>query len=237
MREMMSCAPCAIRPRSLGQRAIERYRAAMLTLYHAPNSRSSRFVWLLEEIGAPYALKLVSIRRRDGSSQQDPAYRKIHPHGKVPALDHDGAIVFESSAIALYLADAFPDARLGPRIGEPTRGAFVTWLAYYTGVVEPAFVTKALGFPTTNSTTGWAPTEEILAHIDAQLARGPYLLGEAFSSADVLFGSTFALFKGSPLMPDSAARTAYVDRLVGRPAFLRATKKDAELQASAAAPS
>ena len=209
----------------------------MLTLYHAPNSRSSRFVWLLEEIGQPYTLKQVSIRRRDGSSEQDPAYRKIHPHGKVPALDHDGAIVFESSAIALYLADAFPDARLGPRIGEPGRGAFVTWLAYYTGVMEPAFVCKALGFTTTNSTTGWAPTEEILAYVDAQLARGPFLLGDLFSSADVLFGSTFALFKGSPLMPDSAVRNAYVERLVARPAFLRATKKDAELQPATSSPS
>jgi glutathione S-transferase len=99
--------------------------------------------------------------------------------------------------------------------------------------MEPAFVTKALGFTTTNSTTGWAPTEEILAHVDAQLARGPYLLGDAFSSADVLFGSTFALFKGSPLMPASPVRDAYVERLVNRPAFLRASEKDAALAAGA----
>ena len=209
------------------------YGPAMLTLYHAPNSRSSRFLWLLEEIGQPYTVQVVSIRRRDGSSQQDPAHRKVHPHGKVPALDHDGSIVFESAALALYLADAFPAARLGPKIGEPTRGAFVTWLAYYAGVMEPAFVTKALGFTTTNSTTGWAPTDEIIAHIDGQLARGPYLLGDAFSTADILFGSTFALFKGSPLMPDSAVRNAYIERLTSRPAFKRAADKDAALAASA----
>jgi glutathione S-transferase len=207
----------------------------MITLYHAPNTRSSRFVWALEEIGQPYTTRLVSIRRHDGSSQQDPEYRKIQPHGKVPAIDHDGVIVFESSAIALYLADAFPEAGLGPRIAEPTRGAFVTWLAYYTGVMEPAFVTKALGFTTTNSTTGWAPPEEILAYIDAQLERGPYLLGDAFSTADILFGSTFALFKGSPLMAPSAVRDAYVERLVSRPAFRRATEHDAALVASAPA--
>lgn len=204
----------------------------MLKLYHAPSSRSSRFIWLLEEIGQPYSIEVVSIRRRDGSGQQDPAYRRIHPHGKVPALEHDGSIVFESAAIALYLADAFPEARVGPRIGEPTRGAFVTWLAYYAGVVEPAFVTKALGFATTNSTTGWAETEEIMAYIDGELARGPYLLGDAFSTADILFGSTFALFKGSPLMPDSAVRNAYIARLVSRPAFVRATEKDAALAAA-----
>jgi glutathione S-transferase len=205
----------------------------MITLYHAPNSRSSRFVWLLEELGQPYTTTLVSIRRGDGTGAQDAAYRKIQPHGKVPAIDHDGAIVFESSAIALYLADAFPEAKLGPKIGDPTRGAFVTWLAYYTGVMEPAFVTKALGFATTNSTTGWAPTEEILAYVTAQLARGPYLLGDTFSSADILFGSTFALFKGSPLLPPDPVQDAYVERLISRPAFRRADEKDTAMAAMA----
>jgi glutathione S-transferase len=198
----------------------------VITLYHAPKSRSSRFVWLLEELGQPYELAVVSIRRGDGTGLQQDDYRRIQPHGKVPAIDHDGVIVFESAAIALYLSDAFPDAKLGPRIGEPTRGPFLTWLAYYTGVMEPAFVTKALGFTTTNSTTGWAPTEEIVAHIVAQLARGPYLLGEAFSTADILYGSTFALFKGSPLLPENPTLTAYIDRLIARPAYQRALTKD-----------
>ncbi len=205
----------------------------MITLYHAPNSRSSRFLWLLEELGQPYETKLISIRRGDGTGRQDEAYRKIQPHAKVPAIDHDGTIVFESSAIALYLADAFPEAQLGPRIGDPRRGAFVTWLAYYTGVMEPAFVSKSLGFETTNSMTGWAPTEEILAHINAQLARGPYMLGEAFSTADILYGSTFMLFKGSPLLPANPLHDAYVERLLARPAFHRADEKDTALAAEA----
>jgi glutathione S-transferase len=204
----------------------------MITLYHAPNSRSSRFVWLLEELGQPYATKIVSIRRGDGKREQDPTYRKIQPHGKVPAIDHNGSIVFESSAIALYLADAFPEAKLGPKIGEPTRGAFVTWLAYYSGVMEPAFVTRSLGFSTTNSSTGWAPTEEILAYVTAQLRRGPYILGDAFSAADILYGSSFMLFKGNPLLPGDPAHDAYVERLVARPAFRRADEKDTELAAA-----
>ena len=198
----------------------------MITLYHAPRSRSARFVWLLEELGQPYELVPVAIRGRDGTSHQDPAYRNIHPHGKVPALVHDGVTVFESPAIALYLSDAFPAAGLGPRIGDPTRGPYLTWLAYYTGVMEPAFVTKALGFTTTNSTTGWAPPEEILAYISRQLARGPYLLGDAFSTADVLYGSTFALFKGGSLLPPDPVIEAYVARLVARPAYARAQAKD-----------
>jgi glutathione S-transferase len=197
----------------------------MITLYHAPKTRSSRFIWLLEEIGAPYEVKTVAIRQGDGSGA-DEDYRKIHPHGKVPAIQHDGGIVFESAAIALYLGDAFPKAMLAPHIGDPQRGAYVTWLAYYAGVLEPAFVGKALGFTTTNTTTGWAPTEDILAHITATLARGAYLLGPRFTTADVLFGSTLALFQGSPLLPKNDVISGYVDRIKSRPAYQRAAAKD-----------
>jgi glutathione S-transferase len=200
----------------------------MVTLFHAPQTRSSRFVWLLEELGVPYEIKLVPMRRRDGSGQDpDPSYRRIHPHGKVPAISHNGVTIFESAAIALYLSDEFPAAGLGVSIGDPRRGPYLTWLAYYTGVMEPAFVGKALGFTTTNSTTGWAPTEDILAYITATLERGPYLLGEQFSTADVLFGSTFALFKGSPLLPKNDVIERYVARLVERPAYARGLAKDA----------
>ncbi|HEU0035044.1 MAG TPA: glutathione S-transferase family protein [Kofleriaceae bacterium] len=198
----------------------------MITLYHAPNSRASRFVWLLEELGQPYELKQVSIRRREGNSEPDPAYRKIHPHGKVPAIVHDGTIVFESSAIALYLSDAFPEAKLGPKIGDRSRGLYLTLLAYYTGVLEPAFVTKTLGFAATNATTGWAPTDEILAYIGSLLAAGPYILGESFSAADILYGSTFALFKGSPLLPVDPTIAAYTERIESRPAYRRARDKE-----------
>lgn len=198
----------------------------MITLYHAPKSRSSRFIWLLEELGQPYEIRLVKLRGREGGDEPDASYRKIHPHGKVPAVVHDGVAVFESAAIALYLSDAFPDAKLGPKIGDKARGPFLTWLAYYTGVMEPAFVGKALGFTTTNSTTGWASTDDVLGYLSGQLARTPYLLGDAFSAADILYGSTFALFKGSPLLPADPVITAYVDRVTARPAYARAGAKD-----------
>lgn len=194
---------------------------------HAPQSRSSRFVWLLEELGAPYRIEIVSIRRREGAGKEEGAeYRKIHPHGKVPAIVHEGVTVFESAAIALYLSELFPEAGLGFPVGDPKRGPYLTWLAYYTGVMEPAFVCKALGFETTNSTTGWAPTEEILDHVTEALASGPYLLGERFSAADILYGSTFALFQGSPLLPKSDVISSYVDRLVSRPAYACAAARD-----------
>ena len=77
----------------------------MITLYHAPKSRSTRMIFLLEEIGAPYEIKIVTIRRGDGSGAAD--IHNPHPHAKVPAIRHGNEIVFESSAIVAYLTDAF----------------------------------------------------------------------------------------------------------------------------------
>ena len=95
----------------------------MITLFHHPKSRSTRFIFLLEELEAPYQLRSVTIRRSDGSGAVDPA--NPHPHGKVPAISDDGVIVFESPAIALYLTDRFPKNHLGPLAGEPGRGAYL----------------------------------------------------------------------------------------------------------------
>jgi glutathione S-transferase len=206
----------------------------MLTLYHAPRSRSSRIIWLLEELGADYEIRTVSIRRRDPSSQ-DPGAATIgerdpanpHPHGKVPAILHDGALVTESAAIVLYLTDAFPERNLGPAIGDEKRGPYLSWLAYYPGVAEPSFTSAFLGVQAAGSATAWAPVPEVMAHIEAALAEGPYILGEAFSGADILYGSTFALFLGSPLVPRSDALAGYVEHITSRPAYQRAAGRDA----------
>src|SRR5438477_10501059 len=110
----------------------------MITLYHAPRSRSSRFIFLLEELGAPYEIAQVTVHRRDGSGALDS--HNPHPHGKVPAIRDGEAIVYESAAIALYLTDKFPAAGIGPVVGDAKRGVYLTWLAYYAGVMEPAWV-------------------------------------------------------------------------------------------------
>jgi glutathione S-transferase len=196
----------------------------MLTLFHAPKSRSSRFIWLLEELGTPYALKVVTIRRGDGSGAVDPA--NPHPHGKVPAIVDGNATIFESPAIALYLTDAYPKIRIGPSIGDPARGAYLSWLAYYGDVLEPAFMSKFLNTPVPRGTAGWVPVDEAMGFIIKTLSANAYLLGESFSAADVLFGSTFALFSTNPMLPKSPAISAYVNRCIERPAFARAAARD-----------
>lgn len=197
----------------------------MITLFHHARSRSTRFIFLLEELEAPYRIQRVDFRRSDGTGAVDPA--NPHPHGKVPAISDDGVVVFESPAIALYLTDRFPKNRLGPPIGEPARGAYLSWLSYYTGVLEPSFMSKFMNVEVPRGSAGWAPLEETLAAVTARLSAAPYILGSHFSAADVLYGTTFAMFLASPLMPKSAVIEDYVQRIVTRPAFARAQALDA----------
>ena len=196
----------------------------MLTLFHQPRTRSSRFIWLLEELGEPYEIKTVTVRRQDGTGALDP--NNPHPHGKVPAIKHNETIVFESSAMVLYLTDAFPKNKIGPAIGEPARGAYLTMLAYYCGVLEPAFMSKFMKTEVLRGTAGWVDADEAMAYVLGRLADGPYLLGDKFSGADILFASTLGMFLGGALLPKTDTLDAYVKRCTERPAAKRAQEKD-----------
>ena len=195
----------------------------MITLFHRPRTRSTRFIFLLEELGASYELKVVTTRTRDGGAI-DPA--NPHPHGKVPAISDDGEVVFESPAIALYLTDKYPQHSLGPLVGERGRGAYLAWLSYYTAVLEPAFMSKFMNTEVPRGTAGWVPVEEAMPAVLAQLGAEPYMLGERFSAVDVLYGTTFAMFAQNPMLPKSAAIDSYVQRVVSRPAFQVAQQRD-----------
>ena len=199
----------------------------MITLYHRAKSRSTRFIYLLEELGAPYEIRHVTIRSSTDESGLDPA--NPHPHGKVPVVVHNGETIFESPAIALYLTDAFPAKGLGPQVGEAGRGAYVSLLAYYGTVLEPAFMSKFMNTPVPRGTAGWVVVEEAMAFLVTTLSKGDYLLGDRFCAADILYGTTFAMFAGSSLMPESPVIDAYVQRVIARPAFARAQAKDAAL--------
>lgn len=199
----------------------------MLTLYHAPRSRSFRIRWLLDELGVPYETKIVSIKRGDGSGAEEPGYRKIHPHAKVPAIVHDGVQVFETPAIALYLTDAFPAAGLGPTVGDQMRGPYLSWLAYSTGVIEPALLEKVLNIPHRAGTFGWGAPAEVETVLADALSAAPYLLGERFSAADVVVGGTIVFLLQMKVWPATPVFTDYASRLTSRPAYKTAEAKDA----------
>ncbi|MFI4973027.1 MAG: glutathione S-transferase family protein [Caulobacterales bacterium] len=191
----------------------------MLTLFHAPNSRSTRFLWLLEELGAPYRIEYVSIRRGDGSGGPDP--RNPHPHKQVPALDDDGVLVTESAAIALYLTDAVPAAKMGPMVGETLRGPYLTRLAYYAGVLEPAVALKARNSKDQLDIDAYNALDARLKEtLDAQ----PYLLGDAFSAADILYVSLLQFAR--TLLPPHVCYDDFLARCTARPALARAMTKN-----------
>jgi glutathione S-transferase len=196
----------------------------MLTLHHAPQSRSSRIVWLLEELGADYRLAITDIPRPDGSGAPDPA--NPHPYKKVPALVDDGVLVTESSAIVLYLTDKFPAAGIGRPIGHPERGPYLSWLAFYAGVIEPVVHFEFAGVADNallqrTFRDGAAMRRRVLAALEA----GPYLLGDTFSGADVLVASLGQFVR--EMLPPGEVVDAYLARCNARPALARARAKDA----------
>lgn len=197
----------------------------MLTLFHAPRSRSTRFLWLLEELGAPYQVTVVDIKRAGGplagTGARDP--RNPHPHGQVPALLDDGALVTESAAIALYLTDKFPQAGLGAGVGGAKRGTYLSWLAYYAGVLEPAVNNHWKG-RTASDETDKATYEAMAEHLRATLAQAPWLLGDDFSAADILFVSLLQF--GRELMPPFPEFDDWLARANQRPALARAMARD-----------
>src|SRR4029078_2806326 len=129
-------------------------------------------------------MQYVAIRRGDASGETDP--KNPHPHGKVPVLKDGSTIVFEQTAIALYVADKFPKARLGPPFGDAARGPFLTMLSYYSGVFEPAFTSKFMNISVPRGTAGWVNSNEAMDFINARLAAQPYIAGREFTAADGL---------------------------------------------------
>ncbi|SEM59401.1 glutathione S-transferase [Gemmobacter aquatilis] len=202
----------------------------MLTLYHSPISRSTRVLTLIEELGITdeVTIKAVSIRRFDGSGTRDPA--NPHPDGKVPLLDHDGTLISETPAIFLYLTALFPDSGLAPKPGDPRRGDYLTWLFYYSAVVEPVLICASAGVDHPMFTATWRGPAELAARLHAALAKGPWLLGDHYSAADLLMHSPFAWFPEAT--PDDPLIRDWVARCQARPATAVAKARDQALLAA-----
>ena len=112
-----------------------------IKLYHAAPSRSSTVLWMLEELGEPYELALLDLKKGE---QRQPAYLAVNPMGKVPALIHDGVLITEVGAICTYLADAYPRAGLAPAVDDPLRGPYLRWMFFQGNCLEPALIDRAL---------------------------------------------------------------------------------------------
>jgi glutathione S-transferase len=201
-----------------------------LTLYHAAPSRSSIVHWMLEELGEPYDLHLVSFKKGENSR---PEYLAVNPMGKVPALKHGNVVITEAAAICTYLADEFPAARLNIPVGDPHRGVYLKWLFFGPSCFEPAITERAYPRrePPPRSTLGFGDFDTVIDVLaKAAGAAGPYLMGTQFTAADVIIGSGLRWGMMFKLVPERPQFAAYVARLNERPALKRATEKDTRLQ-------
>ncbi|WP_116133154.1 glutathione S-transferase family protein [Tropicimonas sp. IMCC34043] len=199
----------------------------MLTLYHSPRSRATRAYQLLDELGVldRVTVETVAIARQDGSGEPDP--RNPHPEGKVPTLVHDGEMVWESAAIFLYLTDMFPEAGLGPLPGQKGRGGYLSWLAWYGDVLEPVVHFRFLGIDHPGLFRTFRGYDEMAARLVSTLETRPYLLGDTFSAADLLIGSTFGWLP--QMTPDNDAVRDWVARVTDRPAARRTAEREAAM--------
>jgi glutathione S-transferase len=201
-----------------------------LVFFHSPNSRSTGTLILLEELGAPHELRVLNMK---AGEQRKAPYLAVNPLGKVPALVHDGALVTEQGAIFIYLADLFPEAGLAPPIGDPLRGPYLRWLVYYGSSFEPAVLDVAMKRePAPPAMSAYGDFDTMLGTLVEALRKGPYLLGDRLSAADILWGTALRWTTMFKLVPELPELTAYMARMWDRPAFARVTAKDAELTAA-----
>jgi glutathione S-transferase len=194
----------------------------MIKLYWSPRSRSFSAIWLMEETGLPYERVLTDITT---GAQKAPEFLAINPMGKVPALKDGDAALGEAAAICVYVADRYPETKLAPGPADPKRARYLQWLFFSPSCIEPAMIQIFTKIEVPVSTAAWGSATQVFDLLDAALEKGPWILGEHFSAADIMIGSglnyVVRLFK---MLPSRPSFDAYLARCMARPAFQRAEK-------------
>ena len=191
-----------------------------MKLYWSPQTRSTRALWMLEEAGVDYERELVDIQSPDRDNT--PEFLAASPMGKVPALVDGDAMMSESAAICLYIADRYAPGALAPAIDDDRRGKFLYWLMYTPAVIEPAMSEKFSGVETNRYRSGWGDFDLMLETLEQGIDGKSWILGDTFTAADVMLGSSVVFMRMFDMLPESAALGAYADRCLARPAYQRA---------------
>jgi glutathione S-transferase len=192
----------------------------MMKLYWSPRSRSFSSLWMMEEAGQPYERVLTDIST---GAQKSPEFLAINPMGKVPALRDGDATMGEAAAICAYVAERYPQAKLAPPPGNPRRAKYLYWLFYGATCIEPAIMQIYTKMQVPPSTAGWGEATQVFDVLDAAVEKGPWILGDEFSAADVVIcsGLNFAI-KIFKMVPTRPSFDCYIERCSARPAFQRA---------------
>ena len=205
----------------------------MITLFWCPQTRAARALWMLNELGEPYDVRLTDVR--DPENLKDPDFQAASPMGKVPALmdeAENGTVhMADSAPICLYLADRYAAGRLAPAIDDPSRGKFLFWMGFTPGAIEPAMMEKFIGFEVARGSSGWGNYEQVIQVLEDGLREGPWILGETFTAADVMLGSSVFFMKQFGLLAEgNAVFEAYLERCLARPAYQASLAREGELK-------
>lgn len=199
-----------------------------ILLHHHPYTRAANVVWMLEELGVPYELHFVDVR---AGAQKSDDHRALNAMGKLPVLQDGGVLVSETAAIGVYLADRYALGALAPALDAPERGPYLRWCFFSPSVLEPGCAAHANGWTGRPGALGWGTYEELLETLERGLDRGPWLLGDRFSMADVVLGGTLRWMLGFKMLEARPAFVAYAERLSARPAAARAAARNAAVVA------
>ena len=198
-----------------------------ITLFHAPKTRSSGALALLEELKAPYKLHTLNMK---AGEQRQSAYLSLNPMGKVPAILHGDTLITEQVAIGIYLADLFPEAGITPAIHDELRGPYLRWYVFYAACFEPALVDKAMKRePGPAAMVPYGDLATTLNALTTQLSKGPWMLGDRFTAADVLWGTALTWMVGFGLVDAVAPIRNYIDLWNARPSVAKVAQIDADL--------
>ena len=196
-----------------------------LIFYTNPQSRGRIVRWILEELGAQYETEVIPY-----DQVKNDEYLAVNPMGKVPAIKHRGHVVTECAAICAYLADAFPQASLGPR--EDEKADYYRWLFYAAGPVEAAVTNRAAGWEVPADKErmfGYGNSDRVVAVLDELFSLREYVCGDRFTAADVYVGSQIMFPLQFGMLPERESFVRYRDRLQAREAYRRATDLDEQI--------
>lgn len=195
-----------------------------IVLYHHPWSRAANVVWMLEEVGVPYELRFVDIM---SGAHKGPDILALNAMGKIPILTDGEALVTETAAIGLYLADRYSMGKLAPTPDDPARGTYLRWSFFAPSVIEPGSMAKAGGWEYKEGAAGWGAHGAMVAAMKSALHDRPFVLGNDFSMADVIFGGTIRYMLTFGMLEPQPIFEEYAARLGERPALKRADARNA----------
>jgi glutathione S-transferase len=175
---------------------------------------------MLEEAGIDYEMELVDIRNPDRKDSDE--FLHASPMGKVPAIVDGENSLAESAAICLYIADRYCAGTLAPVVVAPTRGKFLYWTMYTPAVVEPAMIEKVSEVEPNRARNGWGDFDLMITTFDEALDGNEWIVGDHFTAADVMLGSSAVFLRMFEMLPDNKNIGGYADRCMARPAFQRA---------------